>query len=266
MDTTLGSTTAEVGCSKEHLEAQPQKRCRTTTARKQAWPLAPPLPGSIRSLVNGAAWSGKRVATVQRLQLAKPGERVATLPAPVEVLQCNTNSLRREVKEALEALMIQVFCDQCNWWRNTKDLLNSQSGTAVLVVTRGSVVAAALVECSAAALECTVRMMATYPRERRRGFGRLLDCYVHLFAARCGMKRVCVEVSQRDDGAHHNVRSFWMQSAGYVQMSHGERSSAPCHACIFKGTELLARPVHAQTIAVRNAREAMERLRARALS
>ena len=234
---------------------------RRTALRKQAWPRPPLLPQGIRDLVNSSDRSRKRLVTVQRLQLAHPGQQVATLPAPVEALHCSAKCLQREVRESLLSLLIRVFCDQPNWWGSTKDMLNSQSGAVVLVVTRGSVVGAALVECSATPPECTVRMMATYARERLRGFGRLLNCYVHLFAAQSGMRRVCVEVSQRSDGAHSNVRSFWMKSAGYERMSFAARSTAPCHACIFKGTELLARPVLAHATAVRHAHEAMERLR-----
>jgi hypothetical protein len=222
------------------------------------------LPTCIRNLTEDVFRGRKRVTAVQRLQLAESGQRVLALPAPVEVLHCNTKLLRCEAKGALEKLLGQVFCDQLNWLQTTKMLLNSQSGAVVLVASLGSVVAAAVVECNSTPLECTVRLMATYPRERRRGFGRLLDCYVHLFAAQCGMQRVCVEVSQRNDG-YSNAQSFWMQSCGYHRMSTGERSSAPCHACIFKGTELLARTVLEHSTIVRHARGAMQHLRARAL-
>ena len=223
------------------------------------------LPTCIRNLANGVVRSSKRVTTVQRLQLGESGQQVLALPAPVEVLHCSTKLLQCEAKGSLEKLLGQVFCDQQNWLQTTKMLLNSQNGAVVLVASRGFVVAAAVVECNSTPLECTVRLMATYPRERCRGFGRLLDCYVHLFAAQCRMQRVCVEVSQRNDSAHSNARSFWIQSLGYHRMSNGERTSAPCHACIFKDTELLARTVLEHATIVRHALEAMQHLRARAL-
>jgi hypothetical protein len=181
----------------------------------------------------------------------------------------------------------RVFCDQQNWRQQIQQLLRSRSSWAVLVVSRGSVVAAAVVQCSITPLECTIRMMATFPRERRRGFGRLLDSYLHLHAARCGMHRVAVEVSTRSGagsgassggGTHasgggssgssdrlQQLQQFWRVSVGYRPMSLGERSSAGCHACLFKNTQLLVRSIppaaHLGETA-RRAREASQLLRA----
>ena len=88
---------------KEEKEEKEEKK-EEKKKGKVAWPVAPMLPQSIRQAANDAARSRKRLApAVQRLSLGT--NPAAPVHAPVEVLLCDTNCLRRELREVLQTLL-----------------------------------------------------------------------------------------------------------------------------------------------------------------
>ena len=109
-----------------------------------------------------------------------------------------TPTMAPALRTRLTQLLLQIFCDNPKWSQRVRHMIGQLRGCTFIVSQDGRAVAAGMLESNADPPYCTVRMLATQPQFRRRGWCRVLHSCIQQWAAQHDMPRVTAEVAMEE--------------------------------------------------------------------